>query len=168
MTGIHRRKHARPFGLTARALMCAAATAQANEPSRTFSNPPAIDQAAPTLKAARGTLLMKESAPANAVLNPHAGHERLLDLVIDYTRSTIYDPASGQNVPVLLRSYHGTDVDPQRPFVAPTIDVTPGDTVRINLDTRLHRQQHADEHPALLQRHQPAFPWPVGQPDGQQ
>ena len=137
MTGLHRPKQLRPLGLTALALMCAAATAQANEPSRTFSNPPAIDQAAPTLKAARGTLLMKETAPANAVLNPHAGHERLLDLVIDYTRSTIYDPATGQNVPVLLRSYHGTDVDPQRPFVAPTIDVTPGDTVRINLDNRL-------------------------------
>ncbi|MFJ4376256.1 multicopper oxidase family protein [Pseudomonas japonica] len=134
MTGLHRNW---PFGLTALALMCAGATVQAQEQARTFSNPPSIQQLAPTLKEARGTLLMKSTAPANAVLNPHAGHERLLDLTIEYTNNFIYDPATQQQVPVYLRSYHGTDVDPRTPFVAPTIEVTPGDTVRINLDNRL-------------------------------
>ena len=36
-----------------------------------------------------------------------------------------------------LRSYVGTDTDPKRPFVAPTIEVTPGDTVRITLNNQL-------------------------------
>ncbi|MHA6193103.1 multicopper oxidase family protein [Pseudomonas wadenswilerensis] len=125
-------------------------TAQADEPSRTFSNPPPIQQLAPTLKEARGTLLMKSTAPAKAVLNPHAGHERLLDLTIAYTNNFIYDPATQQQVPVYLRSYQGTGVDPRNPFVAPTIEVTPGDTVRINLDNKLPFDQSctADGQPA--------------------
>jgi len=138
MTGLHpRNRQGWSFGLTALALMCSAAAVQAEQQARTFANPPAIDQAAPTLKNARGTLLMKAGAPSGAVVNPHAGKERLLDLVIDYTDSSIYDPASQKYVPVHLRSYKGTDVNPRTPFVAPTINVTPGDTVRINLDNRL-------------------------------
>lgn len=138
MTGFHtRRRHGWPFGLSALALMCSAAAVQAEQQSRTFANPPSIEQTAPTLKTARGTLLMKAEAPSGAVVNPHAGKERLLNLVIDYTDSHIYDPGTQDYVPVHLRSYKGTDVDPRNPFVAPTINVTPGDTVRINLDNRL-------------------------------
>ncbi|OLS61455.1 multicopper oxidase family protein [Pseudomonas putida] len=137
MTGLHPNRHARPFGLSALALMCAATAAQADQQPLGFSNPPSIQQVAPTLEEARGTLLMKAKAPASAVLNPHAGHERLLDLTIEYTHNTIRDPGTKRDVPVYLRSYHGTGVDPKAPFVAPTIDVTPGDTIRINLDNRL-------------------------------
>lgn len=133
MTGPHHHRHA----LTALALMCAAAAAQADGEALTFSNPPSIEQVAPTLKEARGTLLMKSAAPTSALLNPHAGHERLLDLTVEYTTSTLRDPSTKRDVPVYLRSYRGTGVDPKAPFVAPTIDVTPGDTVRINLDNRL-------------------------------
>ncbi|MEE1923593.1 multicopper oxidase family protein [Pseudomonas sp. 148P] len=147
MTGLHRNW---PFGLTALALMCAGATAQAEEQARAFSNPPPIQQLAPTLKEARGTLLMKSTAPSNAVLNPHAGHERLLDLTIEYTNNYIYDPATQQQVPVYLRSYHGTDVDPRVPFVAPTIEVTPGDTVRINLDNSLPTDPSCLQPPASI------------------
>ncbi|NNJ18999.1 multicopper oxidase domain-containing protein [Pseudomonas putida CSV86] len=133
MTGLHRHRH---LALSALALMCAAATAQAAQ-ERAFNNPPSLEQAAPTLEAARGTLLMSAEQPVNAAPQPHAGRERLLDLVIQYTHNTIYNPGTRTYVPVYLRSYTGTDVDPQVPFVAPTIDVTPGDTVRINLDNRL-------------------------------
>lgn len=136
MTGIHRKTQVGPFGLTALALMCAATTAQAVE-ERSFSNPPSLEQSVPTLKTTRGTLLMSTEAPTDAEPQPHAGRERVLDLVIQQTRNTIYNPGTKTYVPVYLRSYTGTDVDSQVPFVAPTIDVTPGDTVRINLDNRL-------------------------------
>ncbi|HCN47014.1 MAG TPA: L-ascorbate oxidase [Pseudomonas sp.] len=137
MTGLHRNRHPWPFGLTTLALMCAATAAQADEPSRLFRAPPPIQQTAPSLEEVKGTLLLKSKAPANAVLNPHAGHERVLDLTIKYTNNFIYDPGTQTQVPVYLRSYQGTGVDPRAPFVAPTIDVTPGDTVRINLDNQL-------------------------------
>lgn len=86
------------------------------------------------------------AAPANALVNalgpvapllPHSGSERRLDLYIRYTRSAIYNPATGLNDAVYLRSYTGGDVDPTTPFVAPTIEATPGDTVRITLHNRL-------------------------------
>ena len=143
MTGLHRNKQARPLVLSTLALMCAAATAQAAQ-ERSFSNPPSLEQAAPTLESARGTLLMSADQPLNAAPQPHAGRERLLDLVIQYTHNTIYNPGTKTYVPVYLRSYTGTDVDPQVPFVAPTIDVTPGDTVRINLDNRLPQDKSCD------------------------
>lgn len=137
MTGLHRNRHTWPFGMTALAMVCAAAAVQADEQVRSFRNPPPIQQSAPSLEEVPGTLLLKSNAPANAVLNPHAGHERVLDLTIKYTNNFIYDPGTQQQVPVYLRSYQGTGVDPQAPFVAPTIDVTPGDTIRINLDNQL-------------------------------
>lgn len=142
MTGFHKRsRQGWPCGLTALALICSANAAQADNAPRAFSNPPPIQQAVPTLKAARGTLLMKSEATSSPSVNPHAGHERLLDLVIAYTDSTIYDPATQTYVPVHLRSYKGTGVDPRRPYVAPTIDATPGDTIRINLDNRLEPEK---------------------------
>lgn len=74
----------------------------------------------------------------------HPGHERRLDLNIAYTSNRIWDPGYknadgtyGRNVPVYLRSYVGPQTDPSAPFVAPTIDVAPGDTVRITLHNKL-------------------------------
>ena len=93
MTGLHRNKQARPLVLSTLALMCAAATAQAAQ-ERSFSNPPSLEQAAPTLESARGTLLMSADQPLNAAPQPHAGRERLLDLVIQYTHNTIYNPGT--------------------------------------------------------------------------
>lgn len=128
---------ARPLGLSALALLCAATGAHADNASRTFSNPPELGQSEPTRQTARGTLLMQAAPDSTPQPNVHAGHERLLDLVIKYTNATIFDPATGRDVPVKLRSYTGTGVDEKRPFVAPTIDVEPGDTVRVNLDNQL-------------------------------
>ncbi|PWB34832.1 L-ascorbate oxidase [Pseudomonas sp. SDI] len=140
MNVIHngKRPHHWSTGLSALALLCAAAGAQADGAARAFVNPPALGQAEPTRETAKGgTLLMQAAPDSTPQPNVHAGHERLLDLVIKYTDSTIYDPATGKDVPVRLRSYTGTGVDEKRPYVAPTIDVTPGDTVRINLDNQL-------------------------------
>jgi FtsP/CotA-like multicopper oxidase with cupredoxin domain len=65
------------------------------------------------------------------------GVERQFDLNIVYTDSTLYNPATGKHDKVRLRSYVGTDTNPKRPYVAPTIEVTPGDTVRITLHNKL-------------------------------
>lgn len=63
--------------------------------------------------------------------------EKQFDLNIDYTLSTLWNPSSGRYDKVKLRSYTGTNVNPKAPFVAPTIEVSPGDTVRVNLNNKL-------------------------------
>ncbi|BBP74189.1 L-ascorbate oxidase [Pseudomonas sp. Ost2] len=134
MKGLHKDKARHALGLLALAVMGHGGTALAVEPSRLFYNPPGLQQEAPKPKT--GTLLLKSTQAPEAAPG-HAGTERRLDLTIKYTRNHIYDPATRQDVPVLLRSYVGTDVDPAAPFVAPTINATPGDTVRISLNNTL-------------------------------
>lgn len=63
--------------------------------------------------------------------------EKQLELNIVYTDSQLYNPATGKFDRVRLRSYTGTDIDPDRPFVAPTIEIYPGDRVRIGLNNTL-------------------------------
>jgi L-ascorbate oxidase len=106
-----------------------AAPAHAEGAERSVENPPLLElrKAAPF----RATLM----APPES--GPRAGTERLLDLNIVYTDSELYNPATGRYDKVRLRSYAGTDTNPKRPYVAPTIEVTPGDTVRINLNNKL-------------------------------
>ena len=73
-------------------------------------------------------------------MTPFSGQsqrEKSLELDIVYTDGFIYNPATGQNDKVRLRSYNGTEVDPTTPYVSPTIEVKPGDTVRITLKNQL-------------------------------
>jgi len=72
-------------------------------------------------------------------LEPVAGlsHEKLLNLNIVYTTSRLFNPATNTYDNVRLRSYNGTDVSPDAPYVSPTIEAAPGDTIRINLNNRL-------------------------------
>src|SRR6266705_3571027 len=60
-----------------------------------------------------------------------------MDLNVVYTNGKIYNAATGRDDAVRLRSYQGSQVDPSSPFVSPTIDVVPGDTVRITLNNKL-------------------------------
>jgi len=64
-------------------------------------------------------------------------HEKVLNLNIVYTPGHLFNPATGLEDQVYLRSYNGTDVDEDAPYVSPTIDVVPGDTIRVNLDNQL-------------------------------
>ncbi|UXI69933.1 multicopper oxidase family protein [Tahibacter amnicola] len=64
-------------------------------------------------------------------------HDARLDLDIVYTESTIYNPATGRDDKVRLRSYRGKGTNPKIPFVAPTIEIQPGETVRIGLNNQL-------------------------------
>lgn len=102
---------------------------QAAADARTFQNPPVLGGAA------GGVSPLAARVGAEGVFP--AGRERILDLNIVYSDSFIYNPATGVRDPVRLRSYKGTDMDPKAPFVAPTIEVTPGDTVRIRLNNKL-------------------------------
>ena len=62
-----------------------------------------------------------------------------LDLDITYTKSTIYNPATNRSDAVRLRSYRDAreTTPPKVPFVAPTIEINPGDTVRLTLNNKL-------------------------------
>lgn len=63
--------------------------------------------------------------------------ERVLDLKVVYTEGHLFNPATGRNDKVHLRSYNGTDVSPAAPYVSPTIEIHPGETVRVKLDNQL-------------------------------
>jgi len=69
-------------------------------------------------------------------LLPTAG-EVSLDLIVKKTPGNIYNPTTGTYDNVYLRSYHGGLTRPDDLFVAPTITIVPGDTVRLNLSNRL-------------------------------
>jgi FtsP/CotA-like multicopper oxidase with cupredoxin domain len=78
----------------------------------------------------KSTLLAQPAAPRMT-------GKKTLDLNIVYTESSIYNPATGRADKVKLRSYTGANMDPRAPYVAPTIEVNPGDTVRITLHNKL-------------------------------
>ena len=84
------------------------------------------------------SLILTEEAPAPLPGNtaPVRG-DRLLDLKIDYIDNQIYNPSTGGYDKVHLRGYTGNGVDPNAPYVSPTIEAIPGDTVRITLDNEL-------------------------------
>jgi L-ascorbate oxidase len=95
------------------------------EPERTLANPP-------LLAMRRGPLPM----PAG-LAPPAAAGEAVLDLDVVYTEGRIWNPAEGRYDAVRLRSYQGAPVDPSAPYVSPTIEVRPGDTIRATLHNKL-------------------------------
>ncbi|WP_371810588.1 multicopper oxidase family protein [Dickeya sp. CFBP 2040] len=99
-------------------------------PANAFMNPPVLTES--SVKSVGTLYLKKPDASA-----PHSGRERVLDLKIQYTEGVIRNPTQGHADKVRLRSYSGTGIDPYHPFVAPTIEATPGDTVRIRLNNQL-------------------------------
>ncbi|KVD74522.1 L-ascorbate oxidase [Burkholderia sp. ABCPW 14] len=58
---------------------------------------------------------------------------KIYDLHVNYVQNKLYNPATNRNDDVKLRSYSGTGTDPKKPYVAPTIEVNPGETVDITL-----------------------------------
>ncbi len=119
--------HVFPLALSALALLAAQpATAQVDS-TRTVANPPLLEL---RYKAAPGAQPLR--AGAQAVSN-----EASLDLNVVYTDGRIWNPAEGRYDQVRLRSYQGTRVDPNAPFVSPMLDITPGSTIRVRLDNKL-------------------------------
>jgi L-ascorbate oxidase len=116
------------FGLALLLLTSALGVVRAQTDERVLSNPPPLRIQQGTQPT---TTLLAAPAP------PAMVNKKTLDLNIVYTNSAIYNPATGRNDKVKLRSYVGTNVDPKAPYVAPTIEVDPGDTVRITLHNKL-------------------------------
>ncbi|MVA78597.1 multicopper oxidase domain-containing protein [Agrobacterium vitis] len=112
----------------------AAQVANPTTAEEAFGNPPVLGQSP---VAPKGTLYR---VPPSATPQPHAGREQVLDLKVVYTEGRIRKPGGSPDNPfdrVRLRSYQGTNVDPNHPFVAPTIEAMPGDTIRVRLDNQL-------------------------------
>jgi FtsP/CotA-like multicopper oxidase with cupredoxin domain len=68
---------------------------------------------------------------------PSEQRDIVYDLNVDYTESTLWNPTENRPDKVKLRSYQGTGVKPDAPFVGPRIDVYPGQTVRMTLHNKL-------------------------------
>lgn len=79
------------------------------------------------------------AAPAQAagVLKPTFDRDgrEVHELGIEYVSGTLYDPMTGRNDAVRLRSYVGAGATTA--FVAPQIEARPGQTLRLKLDNRL-------------------------------
>jgi FtsP/CotA-like multicopper oxidase with cupredoxin domain len=85
----------------------------------------------------RGMAPMAAGPAPGAPATP--GGEAVLNLNIEYTDATIFNPATGQPDKVKLRSYRDVrETEPPKvPFVAPTVEIYPGETVRITLTNKL-------------------------------
>ncbi len=122
-------------GLACVAIFANSGSALAQAPTeRIVTAPPA----AQVLRAQpRGNLLA-----ARPMVGPPAAtttDEARIDLDIEYTDSKIYNPATGTYDAVKLRSYRDANQPavPKIPFVAPTIEIVPGETISIKLNNKL-------------------------------
>ena len=106
-------------------LIFAAQPAQADPAEREFQNPPLLE------------FREQPTAPLNPQSALTTGAPKEFDLNIQYTNSKLYNPATATYDQVRLRSYVGSDTNPDRPYVAPLIEVNPGETVRVNLNNEL-------------------------------
>ncbi|BAZ27936.1 multicopper oxidase, types 2 and 3 [Cylindrospermum sp. NIES-4074] len=103
-----------------------------------FRNPPLL----PPRRKATPVTTQQNQPPDNKVF----------DLDIKYVKAELNnpakrdpkDPSKPSYDTVLLRSYQGTGTSEKTPFVAPTIEAKPGDTVRINLNNKLPDQPSPD------------------------
>jgi FtsP/CotA-like multicopper oxidase with cupredoxin domain len=106
---------------------CALANpASAQSANRRIADPPVLQGTLPSA--------LKAFTTPGSRLQPR---DRVLDLKVTYTDSQLYNPSSGLLDKVRLRSYQGKGVDPTAPYVSPTIEVMPGETVRMTLDNAL-------------------------------
>jgi L-ascorbate oxidase len=110
--------------------MCLVRKADAqNQRPRIAGNPPLL------------TLVRKAAPGARLGDAPAPSHEATLDLNIVYTDGQMFNPATGLYDKVRLRSYQGTQVDPANPFISPMLDINPGDTIRVNLNNKLPKDE---------------------------
>lgn len=132
IAGSARRRRARALILAAAALSVASpAAAQIAE--RVLGEPAiAILREAPRLP---GEPLA--AAPQLDADERGAGNQVFYDLAIDYTEGRLYNPSTDSWDTVSLRSYVGEVTNPDVPFVAPQVEIYPGETFRLTLDNML-------------------------------
>ena len=110
-------------------LLAAQSTRAQAEDARVFQNPPLLEMQRKVTRSALMTALPRAAAGAS--------NEAYLDLNIEYTNGKIWNPGAQRFDQVKLRSYQGTHIDPNVPFVSPTLEIFPGDTIRVNLTNKL-------------------------------
>lgn len=115
-------------------LLVAAGAATAAE---RIDAPPVAAQIRRGAELVRKTTAELAATPANPCQRPLGSHEVCIPLDIEFTDSTIFNPATGQDDHVHLRSYRSPGTNPRIPFVAPLIEIAPGETVRIPLHNKL-------------------------------
>lgn len=78
------------------------------------------------------------AVPALRAPAPAEAREVTFDLTVDYTKSELRNPTTGRDDPVNLRSYlRPPGTDQRLPYVAPLIELYPGQTVRVTLHNKL-------------------------------
>ena len=102
------------------------------QPLRVFQNPPLLNSSGKVADSLSALSIQFHGTPQQAGMK-----ETELDLNVMYTTGKIWNPAENHYDQVRLRSYQGTQVNPNVPYVSPTIEVSPGDTVRITLNNHL-------------------------------
>ena len=99
---------------------------------------PEISNPAPLRARPPASQLQTPWSPSpRAALLPEEAPEVLYDLNVAYTDSQLWNPTENRSDKVRLRSYQGAAVNSNAPFVAPLIEIYPGQTVRMTLHNKL-------------------------------
>lgn len=122
----------------------AGALAQDNNSPDELKAPPLLQ---PRDKTIEGPAVLFQPAANNLTRNARQtnqqnGREIAYDMPIDYREGSIYNPATGERDKVNLRSYN-------HQFIAPTVVMKPGQTVRFNLQNNLEDKGHHCAHATL-------------------
>lgn len=78
------------------------------------------------------------------------GRDVSYEMGIRYSDSAIFNPVTGENDPVRLRTFQGNSTDPAAPFAGPRIDLRPGQTVRLKITNDLPIDPSCQGHQANL------------------
>ncbi|MET1077198.1 MAG: multicopper oxidase domain-containing protein [Pseudomonas sp.] len=123
----------RPVALLISALLSwplSAAADPAPDPLAEQGNPPTLQPRA----AKRLTLLAVPRAPLGQTA---VADDVVYDLTAQFSDGQLWNPGTNRYDKVHLRSYQGTGIDPQAPYIAPMIETFPGQTVRVTLHNQL-------------------------------
>jgi FtsP/CotA-like multicopper oxidase with cupredoxin domain len=97
-------------------------------------NPPVLQPSEEVIPSTEYTTVERSSGLGGATKDEN------LDLIIEYIKSELYNPITGQDDKVELRGYSVKSSGSQKTYVAPTIEAKPGQTVRVNLDNQLPQE----------------------------
>lgn len=111
------------------ALLLTEPSAQAKE--RLLNDPPLLQLSIPETKTQN--LLKRDQLPRRDAA------EIVYDLAVEYVDTKLWNPASRRFDKVYLRGFKGPGMDPGQPLISPTVEMRPGQTVRMTLRNRLKR-----------------------------
>lgn len=70
-----------------------------------------------------------------------------LEVEVAIVENQLYNPATGLCDPVRLRAYRTSETDPSVPYVAPIIELSPGETAQVALHNNLPSDASCESHP---------------------